>query len=110
MIYTSYFAKSAKETNAVSIARYAPSWFKGREILDLAPKWSLVRAYKAKKINDGDYTLLFNNILSKLDPNIFGKTLDGKILLCWERPEKFCHRHLVSQWLRNAGFKAEEIK
>lgn len=29
-------------------------------------------------------------------------------LVCYEKPEDFCHRHLVAQWLRDAGYSVEE--
>jgi hypothetical protein len=31
------------------------------------------------------------------------------VLLCWEKPPKDCHRALVAEWLREAGFEVEEI-
>lgn len=35
---------------------------------------------------------------------------DKVVLLCWEGPGKFCHRHLVADWLRkNAGIKICEF-
>ena len=33
------------------------------------------------------------------DEMVFVGTTRGGKLLCWERPEKFCHRHIVSRWL-----------
>lgn len=32
------------------------------------------------------------------------------VLLCYERPNDFCHRHLVAEWLREAGYNIEEYK
>lgn len=29
-------------------------------------------------------------------------------LICYEKPSDFCHRHLVSEWLNQNGFKCEE--
>ena len=39
------------------------------------------------------------------------KTLAGDkdiALVCYEKPGDFCHRHLVAQWLRDAGYSVEE--
>ncbi len=31
--------------------------------------------------------------------------------MCWEAPDKFCHRHIVSEWLSlSLGVKVEEYK
>lgn len=32
------------------------------------------------------------------------------ILLCYEKPTDFCHRHLVAQWLIENGFECQEYK
>ena len=29
-------------------------------------------------------------------------------LLCYEKPDDFCHRHLVADWLNKNGYKCEE--
>jgi hypothetical protein len=36
----------------------------------------------------------------RLDPAIVANELDGYTLLCWEGPGKFCHRHIVADWLK----------
>lgn len=30
-------------------------------------------------------------------------------LLCYEKPDDFCHRHLVADWLRKNGYECEEL-
>ena len=30
------------------------------------------------------------------------------VLVCYEIPSDFCHRHLVADWLRERGFDIEE--
>jgi hypothetical protein len=33
------------------------------------------------------------------------------VLLCWESPEQFCHRHLVSKWMEyETGMYVPEVK
>ena len=97
---TSYYAKSGSMSNVVSIAGKAPSWYKGREYKKLAPKYWFFKKYK----EDGDekfYTEQYQKeVLDKLDAQIvFNELGEDAILLCWESPEKFCHRHLVADWL-----------
>jgi uncharacterized protein (DUF488 family) len=30
------------------------------------------------------------------------------VLLCYEKPDSFCHRHLVAKWFNENGFPIEE--
>jgi len=108
---TSYFSKSSKNPNAVSIARSSPVWYTGQEYKKLAPSYNLLMKYK----NDGDqeyYIKKYNEeVLDKLNPSEVFKELGSEaILLCWEGPKKFCHRHLVANWFENKlGIKLQEI-
>lgn len=112
-IYTSYYGNLRKLENAgynnfVSIAGKAPLFFEKkcnginyREYKILAPKFWFFKKYK----EDGDadfYTKCFKEeVLSNLDANKICQELgDSVVLLCYETPDKFCHRHLVAQWLR----------
>lgn len=109
---TSYFAKSAKHPNAVSIAVKAPPGFTGRQYKKLAPKYWFFKKYK----EDGDtvfYTEQFNReVLAPLNPEkIYGELGEEAVLLCWEGKNKFCHRHIVARWFeKNIGIKIEEIQ
>lgn len=40
----------------------------------------------------------YKQVLSKLDPKQVYNELDNSILLCYEEPDEFCHRHIVSAW------------
>ena len=64
--------------------------------------------------DDGDedfYTARYQEeVLSFLDPKKVVKDLGPEsILLCWERPDRFCHRHIVAEWLRKAGYDVWEL-
>lgn len=108
---TSYYAKSAKHPNAVSIAGKAPSWFTGRQYKKLAPKYWFFKKYK----EDGDeefYKVQFQKeVLDKLDPQeVFEELGEDAVILCWEKSGKFCHRYLVAEWLSKAlNIKIEEL-
>jgi len=109
-MYTSYYAKNSDSPNAVSIAIYTPRWFSGRTYKKLAPTPSILETYK----RTGDVQLYVDSytrdVLSKLDVHEVWKELGPEaILLCYESPEKFCHRHIVAKWLRDAGYEIEEI-
>jgi len=108
---TSYYAKSAKNPNAVSIAAKCPEWYKGREYKQLAPKYWFFKKYK----DDGDqefYTKqYYKEVLDLLDPKkVFEDLGENAVILCWEKSDKFCHRHIVAEWLRKKlNIKIEEI-
>ena len=119
MIYTSYFAKlrEVRDTGLVpvSIAQRKP---RGVEVLSykkLAPPWALVKEYK----QSGDtllYTrVYFDTILNKLNQYqviselVLCASSSNIVLICYEKPEDFCHRHLVAQWLNRILPKGEEV-
>lgn len=108
---TSYFAKSSKLPHAVSIAGATPPGFKGRVFRKLAPKYWFFKKYK----EDGDQAYYiehyYKEVLNKLDPKqIFEELGHDAILLCYETPEKFCHRHIIAQWFYDKlGIKITEI-
>ncbi len=112
-MYTSYFAKSKQldSTNLVSIASKTPTGFKGREYKILAPKYDWWIEWKTKGLSNKWYIdHYYSTVLNNLDPLKVYKDLgDDAILLCYERPEKFCHRHIVASWLREAGYLIEEL-
>lgn len=103
---TSYFAKY-KGDNGVSIAQITPSWYIGKEYKKLAPKYWILRKYKKGEIDEEQYIELFyKNILSKLDATTVYNELksltgsDDIVLLCYEKSDKFCHRHIVAKWFK----------
>jgi len=99
---TSYFAISHNLPNAVSIAVKPPDFYRGREFLPLAPTWEILSNYK-KDHNIHTYTEKYvEEILFPLDPEKVYEDLKYSILLCWESPEKFCHRRIVAKWLENS--------
>lgn len=122
MVYTSYFGNIQRilksEHNPVtfvSIAGKSPDWFAGTEKKMLAPSYDIFKEYKETgDINQ--YTKRFYaERLAQLDPddtlleliaasgNFKGfNYLPNTILLCYETPDKFCHRHLVADWLNKA--------
>ena len=109
---TSYFKLASNYKNTVSIAAKAPTWYKGREYKKLAPKYWFFKKYK----DDGDeecYTKqYYKEVLDKLNPReVYNELGENAIILCWEASDKFCHRHIVAEWLfDNIGAVIEEIE
>lgn len=128
MIYTSYFANlGALPSNIIpiSICGKAPEWYEkwtnGFQYKKLAPKYDFFMKWKENKDNDYYISCYQEQILNKLNPETVVKELeelcgdllqDGKsiCLLCYEQPQEFCHRHLVSAWLQDNGYSCQELE
>lgn len=118
-IYTSYFAKAYQfpddKYTCITISVGVPKTINVKSYKKLAPLWDIVQEYKD---NSGDIerykNRYYNEVLNQLDADDVVKELasinQGKdaVLLCYEgiKNNDFCHRHLVSQWLRENGYDA----
>ena len=103
-MFTSYYAKSGSDPRAISISAKAPDWFVGRRYTPLAPTWGIINAYKVGSITKDQYRDKYLNILidRKLTPTkVLDDLGDDAILLCYETPTDFCHRHIVAEWITN---------
>ena len=118
MIYTSYFANIRNLPDnivPVSISRKAPPGYGGLEFKKLAPSYGLLSHWKEHH-DEEYYTKVFKEeVLKKTSPigllsELVSLVPEGKdiCLICYEKPESFCHRHLVSKWLRDCGFDCFE--
>lgn len=123
MIYTSYFAniKNLPENVIpISIARHTPDWYKGLHYPTLAPSFELLCMWKANECNRDYYIKRFyDETLNRLNAysvvmhlkHLCEVSLWGNVdicLVCYEKPENFCHRHLVRAWLNAGGFECRE--
>lgn len=112
MIRTSYYSKY-KGDQAVSISLTSPKWYSSplATYPALYPPEKLLWGYKEQFISWDEYTVTYyREVLSKLDPGKVYRDLNHKVLLCWESPEKNCHRHLVAEWLhREISVNVREI-
>lgn len=116
MIYTTYFAnlKNIKLTNhdrIFSIANSQPKNMNLQKLELLVPNYQLVFYYKNGHITDLEYTEEYNKQLALNDNlnllNIFDTNFNV-FLVCWEHPNKFCHRHLVRKFLSENGIECKE--
>lgn len=112
---TSYYAKVKNDFPQLSVAIsvFTPSWYKGRKFERLAPPWELVNKYKNNKISSKKYKeMYYSAVLNKLNPSdVYDELGEDAILICYEAPDAFCHRHIVAEWLEeNLGVKIEELK
>jgi uncharacterized protein (DUF488 family) len=122
MIYTSYFAKLKslpEHIVPISICGKAPDWYKGLQYKKLAPKYDFFMKWKENHDNDY-YIKCFNEqVLNKLNPysvlfeikDLLNKNSiqsNDICLICYEKPNDFCHRHLVADWLNKNGVECKE--
>ncbi len=78
----------------------------------LCPSWNLVSNYKEGRISMTEYIeRYYEEHFNKLDPQkVFDEIRKDSIILCYERPEKFCHRQLVANWLmKNLNVQIVEL-
>jgi adenylate cyclase len=111
-LYTSYFNSTEwDKENAVSIAGKSPSWYMGTEYKKLAPKFWFFEKYKTDR-DELFYTeQYYKEVLDELDPEeVYNDLGQNSVLLCWEKPGEFCHRHLVADWLtKSLGVEVKEV-
>lgn len=124
MVYTSYFSNVKRLAGAkprmvfVSIAGKTPDWFddcliKVMKYKALAPKYEWWREWKDKFGQNPDSDESIRWYTDKYSSTILATTTPKKVyddlmeisgredvcLLCWEAPDRFCHRKLVREWL-----------
>ena len=119
-MYTSYFAKIKQLPEkyiCISICGKAPDWYNGLQYKKLAPKWEFFQEWK--KTGDNNYyikeyeeqvlsELTAKKVIRELKEIAQTDNIDNIILLCYEKPGDFCHRHLVAEWLSKNGYRCEE--
>ena len=119
MIYTGYYSKIKEYVDSglklLSISRTKPEFAKSCiDIPQLFPSDKILWDYKKGKIDEMEYTSKYLNQLNELGADriikmiqIFG---DNVVLLCWESPEKFCHRHILADYInKNSNINVEEF-
>jgi hypothetical protein len=107
-LFTSFFGNLANipaDLRPVGIARGTPRWYKGASDKRLAPTWAML------KMSRPDYDAAMVAILDRLDPRELYESLGANaVLLCWEKPNLWCHRRLVAERLEQAlGIEVPEL-
>ena len=104
---TGSFRNCANLRGAVSISSGVPDFFHGPQYRKVAPRWNML------KMSREDYDYEFGLILEKLDPEEVYRDLmrlgggSEPILLCWEKPNTWCHRRRIAEWLENSLIDVE---
>lgn len=121
MIYTSFYSNTEIRRHPdmyckIKISIWAPTdALVDAEIPELAPTRELLFGYKHNS-DEQTYILNYNkNVLAHLEPNEVAELihlLAGDripVLMCYERPSAFCHRHLVADWLNYHNIECREL-
>lgn len=107
-IYDDYFGNWKnwpKDAIPISICRFPPSGYKGLKYKDVAPEEWLLEAMKTGNASKEFYTKVYLKQLEQIGKekilDDLSKLSKGKdvILLCYEAPGDFCHRHLLKSFL-----------
>lgn len=118
MIYTSYFAyirKLPQDIVPIAISASIPKSVRMTMYQKLAPSYDILMTWKRTPDREKYIKDYNEQILSRLDANKVVNELyrlsHGKnvALICYEKPEDFCHRHLVAEWLTESGL-CREVK
>lgn len=117
---TGYFAKIKNYVKRgftpVSVSALSPNWFSGAQYRKVAPSRNLLFRFKKKEISEDQYVSEYiRDVLSKLSCEDILKDLrslvnsERIVLICYEKPFDFCHRHILSYWFRRQGFNVGEL-
>ena len=115
-IYTSYYGRTKKliKNNIlpISISLFKPKYLKDdikNELKYLAPRYNILKMEVPEYVPN--YTNILKRFSAKKVIEEIKQITKGKdcALMCYERPEDFCHRHMVSEWLsKNTEFEVIE--
>ncbi len=115
-IYTSYYAKTRAliQNNIVpiSVSAFTPKYLAPMKSLNyLAPKYNML------KMSESQYTPKYREILKSCIPSKVIKDIESLTegedcaLMCYEKPEDFCHRQMIAKWLtQNTEYEVKEWK
>ena len=122
MIYTGYYAKVKKYKEnglePVAISGKVPDFFEGTTYPDFAPRYEMFQRWKNNEITNEGYTKEYRAYLDTLNKEEvefdfapYNTEDNNCVLLCYEKPEDFCHRHVLADWLEEKfGWKIKEFE
>lgn len=115
-IFTSYFGRrSFGDLIPISISLWPPRSFVGLQYKKIAPTKDMLLRYKQ---NGDQYEYKYHywhDVLKHQNPEQIVAEIaalsGGKdcVLLCYEIPSDFCHRHLFATWMNKCGYDIQEL-
>ena len=119
-IYTTNYTKASRLSNKhylkVSISLYRPKEFNGMQINSFAPTKELLEDYK-NGLSEKEYEIRYREHINNLSDiyaffKIMAKQAKGRdiLLLCYEKKNAFCHRHILSDIIyERYGYRIQEL-
>lgn len=134
-LYTSCYSNFSKFPSSwlcIGISRYTPKEFCTTDIQNylytpnniLAPSKELLEDIKNGRINQEEYTKRYfeelgvrirslgysnsNEYFATMISEFSKEPWEAIVFLCYEKPNEFCHRHLLSALMRKNGFDIQE--
>ena len=111
MIFTSYYANLKnipQNLKPISISLYKPKDIDIDSIIELAPSKEILSTYKNSKQTNIDRDKYIKDYKNQIKNYDFSK-LDNVVLMCYENPFDFCHRHIVAEMIEiQTGNKISE--
>ena len=119
-IYTTNYTKASRLSNKhylkVSISLIRPREYNGMHIQSLAPKKQLLDDYH-NGLSPEEYEARYREQINKLNDihalfEIMAKQAKGRdiLLLCYEKKNAFCHRHILSDIIfERYGYRIQEL-
>jgi uncharacterized protein YeaO (DUF488 family) len=119
-IYTTNYTKASRLSEKyylkVSISLYRPKEFNGMQINSFAPTKELLSAFK-NGLSEEEYEIRYRDQINKLSDiysffKIMAKQAKGRdiLLLCYEKKNSFCHRHILSDIIyERYGYRIKEL-
>ena len=108
MIYTGYYGLAHKYSGmglkliSISVSEPPLMYIDGK-IPSLCPDKQILFDYKNGNIDEIEYTSKYLDQLDRIGIReilrFIHKFGDDFVLLCWERPDKFCHRHILADYI-----------
>ena len=124
MIYTSYFNK-LKQLNGIcyAVCGGIPQFYqklmqqnpqKFKRYIQFSPRKQWWYSWKKGQLtNDQFIEMYYSTVLDKININDVKKQLlshDFDVyLLCYEKSEDFCHRHIIRQWLNKNNVECKQF-
>jgi len=116
MIHTSYLANLKNipnDSKKYSIMHDTPDYalpYIDKIYKKLIPEDGIYHAFKNNEITKSQFITKYREQLDKLNVNNIKKSLNNSVLLCTHPIGEFCHRHIVSEWLRDNMITVSELE
>ena len=98
----------------VAICRKIPKGYNGNIYAKLCPSKGALALYRETQDEFAMKRHFYEETLSQLNAREIAEYLQSLnpegdiVLICYEKPGDFCHRHLVSDWFNKSGITVKE--